>query len=574
MIPPIVSLDNPSRGEIEIYHRLRDDPATANWTVLHSLNVANHRSQVEGEIDFVIIVPGKGVVCLEVKSSRHIRRQDGMWYFGSASSGDIRGPFRQASEAMHSLRQHLVQRRPDLSRVVFWTAVAFPYSRFSESSTEWHSWQVINTQSFTARPIGSLIESILIHARTHLSATPSARWFHPTSSEPYVEQCEEIATLLRGNFEYFESPRTILQQQNEEVRRYTDEQLRALEAMESNPRVVFAGPAGTGKTVLAIESARRAIREGRRPLLLCFNRLLGNWLYDQTRDLGPSLETTTLHQLLLRVADMSVDDDADRDFWQAELPLRAVDQLLETPNDKWTFDELIVDEAQDILRSDYLDVLDLMVKGGLAAGRWRMYGDFDKQTIYDASDLDVDRFLASRGSSAPIYQLRNNCRNTPRIAHWVQHLGGLDPAYSRILRQDDQVDPSIRFYRTPTDQQSIVEAELQQLYDSGFRGDDIVILSPRTCCVASAITRPPWGSRLRPLANASQGNIGYCTIQAFKGLEAPAVLVTDIEHIRDMVSASLFYVAISRALHRLVIVANERVKHEVQDLLVTRQSRD
>jgi len=36
-------------------------PDTAGWTVLHSFDIADDRRQIAGEIDFLCIVPGKGV---------------------------------------------------------------------------------------------------------------------------------------------------------------------------------------------------------------------------------------------------------------------------------------------------------------------------------------------------------------------------------------------------------------------------------------------------------------------------------------------------------------------------------
>lgn len=570
MIPPVIDPDTPSRSEIDIFRRLRDDPQTQEWTVLHSLNVANHRSQVEGEIDFVIIVPNKGILCLEVKSSRDIRRRDGLWYYGRAERGDSRGPFRQASEAMHSLRKFIVQRRPDLSNTVFWSAVAMPLSRFSADSTEWHPWQLINAQSFAARPMSTLVDGILTHARQHLATHRNAKWFQATSQEPYPEQCDAIASLLRGNFEFYESPKDILRRQNEEVRHFTDEQMEALESMDANPRVVFRGPAGTGKTLLAIEAARRAIREGRRPLLLCFNRLLGTWLEDQVRDLGSSLTAATLHHHLVTVGGNQVPHDPDTTYWQNELPVQAMDRLLETTDDRFIYDELIIDEAQDILRDVYLDVLDLSVRGGLAAGRWRMFGDFEKQAIYDASNMSVEAFLEERGSHAPVFTLRKNCRNTPRIAAWTQLLGRLTPNYASVLRPDDQIDPILRWYRTSDEQTSALIDAIAELYRLGYSGQDIVVLSSRaSSSAAESIVASPWRDRLKPLAQAVPGAVGYTSIHAFKGREAPAVIVTDVEHVGDHASTALFYIAVSRPLHRLTIIAHERVQAEIGSLLMS-----
>jgi hypothetical protein len=69
-------------------------PAAADWTVLHSLDIAEHRRQLAGEIDFLVVAPGEGVLVLEVKGCYVLRRKDGAWYYGANDEADHRGPFR------------------------------------------------------------------------------------------------------------------------------------------------------------------------------------------------------------------------------------------------------------------------------------------------------------------------------------------------------------------------------------------------------------------------------------------------------------------------------------------------
>src|SRR4051794_38662774 len=107
---PFVCDELTSRGELEVFRRLQDDPGTKDWIVLHSLGVARHVERVTGEIDFVVIIPAKGVLCLEVKgsSAAHLLRDDqGRWIYGPGRKPDSRGPFRQAADGMHSVRGHL-----------------------------------------------------------------------------------------------------------------------------------------------------------------------------------------------------------------------------------------------------------------------------------------------------------------------------------------------------------------------------------------------------------------------------------------------------------------------------------
>lgn len=139
MIPSAIPRSCSSPGEKEIFARLKDEPGTHDWIVLHSLDISHHVRQIVGEADFVVIVPALGVLCLEVKACYSLRRASGLWYYGGDAHGDTRGPFKQASEAMHSLRQQVVRVDPSMSRIPFWSAVIFPYIEFDTASDEWHS---------------------------------------------------------------------------------------------------------------------------------------------------------------------------------------------------------------------------------------------------------------------------------------------------------------------------------------------------------------------------------------------------------------------------------------------------
>ena len=78
MIPVQMDSDGISMAEQRIFGLLKTDPATKNWTVLHSLGLARRLDGPYGEIDFVVIVPTEGVVCLEVKGGR-VSCQSGVW---------------------------------------------------------------------------------------------------------------------------------------------------------------------------------------------------------------------------------------------------------------------------------------------------------------------------------------------------------------------------------------------------------------------------------------------------------------------------------------------------------------
>jgi hypothetical protein len=539
--------------------------------VLHSLDVARHKRQVSGEIDFFVLIPGLGAICLEVKACHELRREGGLWYYGPDADPDARGPFKQASDAMHSIRERVTHRAPALHKVVFWSAVVFPYVDFTVQSEEWHPWQVIDARALRSRPISALVRGILEEARRLLAQKSTARWFTPESAYPAKAECETLIAIVRPDFEVFDSPRARIHGLDQDVKRYTAEQYVALDAMRVNPRVVFEGPAGTGKTLLAIECARRTHAAGSRVLLLCFNRLLGHWLEAQTQVLQPGVTTSTLHRHMLAAARFGpVPAAADAAFWERTLPELAIAQLL-TDDTGFVYDELVIDEAQDVLRDEYLDVLDLSVRGGLAAGRWRFFGDFEGQSIYGADGREtLLARLRARSGQIPLFGLRTNCRNTPRIAELVHVLGGLNPPYHRILRPDDGIEPEVHYYADPNEQCSLLANTLESLAREGFKGRDVTVLSTRAqnpC--AATLTARPWRDRLRPINTDAPPTafVNYCSIHAFKGMEARAIVVTDVEEIGDSHAMSLFYIATTRALHRLVILSHARVRGEARALV-------
>lgn len=571
LIPPQIDpgSDSPP-GEEFLFQKFQTDHSTSDWTVLHSLDVAKHRTKPYGEIDFVVLIPGLGVLCVEVKSHRSIRRKDGEWYFGKREKPG-QSPFRQVREAMHGLMDDFRQKRPDLDDILFWYAVCFPFVHFSQDSPEWNAWEVVDERRIQASGVGEAFSGVLENARRHLSKDTSAGWFNKEESAPSAADCRIIADILRPRFEFYESPASRSRRRSEEIKEYTEKQLVALDIMQKHDRALFTGPAGTGKTFLAIEAARRSAAEDRRTLLLCFNQFLARSLQDEMAELE-QVTCSTLHGLMLDVAGVSPSQNDDPSFWNQTLPSKAVDRLLER-NGKQEFDHLIIDEAQDLLKEPYLDVLDLLVDGGLRYGGWMITGDFSNQSIYSGNyfshqerALAPDDFLKEIGAWAPHFPLEKNCRNTPRVAQLIESSARLEPGYSDVLRPDTGVDPDFHDYSRQDEQKEILVNALEALYDDYYRPSDIVILSPcaPSRSASAKIQISPWKERLIEYGSSREGGyVRYTSVHAFKGLESPVVIITDLDSFSGARDRELFYVAVSRSQERLIVLVNEEARESL-----------
>lgn len=437
MMPPFYDESIKSNAEKRIFELLRNDPETKDWICLHSLGLARHQSQVYGEIDFVVLAPEEGVFCLEVKGG-NVGRRDGMWTFTNRYGEQNRrqkGPFQQVRDNMFSLMK-VVERHfgesHRLMRLLYGQGVLFPDIPWERDETEGELWQVYDRDF--RRPISTFIRQLARESRRLL----------PQKAAPTLADIEEMADFLRGDFELVETSGHRLSSVDEHIKRLTTEQFQCLDGLRRNPRCLFEGGAGTGKTFLALETARRERLAGRRVLLLCYNRLLGAWMASTA--VGKSAEVTVGHfqgvveDLIARSSlhTQYVEDRQQADtpgkknsFFKNDAPIYALDAIGEGVVEP--FDMLIVDEGQDLLTPEQLDVLNALIVGGLAGGRWAFFCDFHRQAIYHdtpggASADAAEELRARLTERAPHYasfELRINCRNTRPIGEETALLSGL-----------------------------------------------------------------------------------------------------------------------------------------------------
>ncbi|WP_228561867.1 nuclease-related domain-containing DEAD/DEAH box helicase [Catenulispora rubra] len=556
MMPPYCPTDAPP-GEKALFNALASSTATDGWIVLHSLAIASHVRQVQGETDFVIVVPERGVLVVEVKSHSSVKRMDdGRWRLGNQSPTS-RGPFQQASEAMQSLRKYMINRGVDLRSVPILDAVWFTHVRartMLPRSPEWHDWQLLDSEDLRVDAAAAVLR-VLTAGGKHLASKIGG--FARGGTGPDATTAMRIATILRPKFEAALVHGDIRRGRETQLAAFTDEQYDALDNMQHNRAVLFTGPAGSGKTWLALEAARREAELGHTGRLLCFNRLLGQHLRRETASLT-GLRTATFYQEAVRLGGVAVPADADAGFWDRELPDKVIEALLED-GEAEAGDFLIVDEIQDLARESVLDVLDLLVKGGLKSGRVLLFGDFERQAIYEAGD--GRGLLRQHIPGLVTCSMAVNCRNLPRIGTVVKKLSRLSPGYRRFRRPDDGVDPEFVLFERGADQSTVLADAVRTLRSDGYGLDEIVVLSPLRNRSAAEVVTDPWLRQiLRPADGSAPGpgQLRYTTVHAFKGLDAPAVIITDLDESNVLNFEPLLYIGMTRATDRLTALAESR----------------
>lgn len=544
MIPSIISPKIKSHAERKIFDWFKNDPLTKNWVVLHSLGIENHQTAMFGEIDFLVLASNLGVYALEVKGGR-VRREDGVWVYTDKYGEEHkkpRGPFEQASEGMYSVIDELAKKGyKKLSRIIHGYGVMFPDIEYDHEDIDASQNQIFDLRD--KEYVGRYIKRLSEYNKSK-AIEKKVIVLYPTE-----EDVNGILQILRNDFDKAVPLKTKIEYSEEHLIQLTKEQYKVIDGLSYNKRCLINGAAGTGKTVLAIKNAKESDLKNKKVALFCYNLLLKNELkiHFQDEEFKPAYIgsfTEFLEEIVKKYTSFDFKSIKNySQFYSKELPLLAIEALDKHPV---LFDKIIIDEAQDILKPDYLDIIDILIKGGLQSGHWFLFGDFKYQTIYNKEiNPKYAIELLDKFANYAVFNLTLNCRNTKNIQSEMNKLFLID---DQTLNKDKNA-PIVSYiqFENQEDELLLVENELKNLIALGIKKEDITILSPFKFenSVASKIKRYPIDSCFDLTKN-----ITYSTIQGFKGLENKVIVITDITTYNR---SDLMYIAMSRARSYLII---------------------
>lgn len=334
-----------------------------------------------------------------------------------------------------------------------------------------------------------------------------------------------------------------------------------LNEMYEQPTAVINGAAGTGKTMVAVEKARRHSVQGDSVLFLCFNRMLRDHLNQQYKSglLKKDFENVdfmTISALAYKVAgDMNGLED--------------LEQWLSDCYDKkevFGYKHVIVDEGQDfgLLGVDdsanedssygcqIIDILELVALGN--GGTFYLF--CDRNQIVQGAGADAQLPACISDSECKL-TLHRNCRNTYEIATTsIKPLpkndrnitakqgpkSGIKPHMYAIANSDEQIEYINKAIDSLKDTcESITILSVKNTLNNS-------ILSPYTECESV-------GDYSRHYTHKGKECL-FSNCSKFKGLEADAIILIDVDSSTFDKGAMYFYVGASRARRNLEIISN------------------
>lgn len=549
MIPSCYDEAKTGYGERHVFHAL--EQLSDEYTVFHSLGLTGHDYKLYAELDFVVVCR-QGVLCLEVKGGQ-IRRSKGVWVFSRGGSyyEKTESPFRQANSAANALRNHVAKNlgRDHIgAKTCYAYGVMFPDISFRRNEPEADLDLVYDRDSGDVKKYVEQVFSCQRKRLEKMHGIVPAKLDHAG--------VEVVADYLRGDFGFVPTLGTALERTEGEIVRLTQQQLAALEAVAGNERILLQGGAGTGKTLLSVEHARKMAAAGKQVLFVCYNHNLAYHLQARVRRLNPRLAQRLRVCIFLRLLEDELKQigalppkpDSSQDqshYWNCQLPQAFSDAAAQL--DLWPCDYLVVDEGQDLLRMEYLTCLDMLVRGGLSAGQWLMAYD-PNQNLYN---VDVDEGLALlAGSGAVKYTLQINCRNTRQIIDYATKATGIAAGGNLSL---DGPEVEVRQYSDAGQLKRMLGKLVGKLLSQGIKPRDICILSGhRLENSPLRDSRLMVGTAIQDIGDLPPGewnphSIRYCTLYRFKGLESQVVIFIGSEDGKEEGQQVCSYTAMSRA---------------------------
>jgi hypothetical protein len=545
MIPQPMHPDTQSPAERRLYAEFQDQ-LPPDFVAFHSVwwqlrdRVTGIR---DGEADFVIAHPDHGILVLEVKGGRiRYDGRTGEWF---SNEHQIKDPFKQGREAKYSLLEKLKELSYWRNRwITVGYAVAFPdVAVKGDLRLDAPRELILDASDLTN--LGTWVDQALRYLQGR----------RPDDSPLRATGISELIDLLSPSWDLQPLLATEILEEEQELTRLTEEQFIMLDFLGRHRRAAISGCAGSGKTTLAVEKARRLAEQDFKVLLTCFNVNLAEFLRsDET--LPTRLDVTNFHKLaseLSRQAGLSHHGPRDNRFLDEVLPeqmMDAVDRL------GAQYDAIIVDEGQDF-RDNWWVPLQCLLQ------------DPDRGIFYVF--FDDNQNLYRTAQSIPLelapFSLTRNCRNTQHIHQTVMRFYRSDQT---PLAQGPVGRPvEVHTYNDMATLKRVLSQTLHRLVvNEGLPVQDIVILTPKGRERSSLWRLGMVGNfRLTEQWTTASGEVFCSTIHSFKGLESPVVILAEIEPYAAQDLESLLYVGCSRACHHLIVLISTDLAGDLQNRL-------
>lgn len=525
---------NGSIGEAQLYEQFNtlDD----NFFVFHSVRWMNKNSKYLnfGETDYVIFDKTRGIICLEVKHGGIKGNNGRIHQVNRRTEEEVEiNPMFQADRS----RYFFIEKLKTIFykhkvKIPIYSAVVFSGIDSTDLRGTLPNEYKINGNTFFHDNIIDLNAMLDNFFRYH-------NVNQLTLSSKIVK---DIIDLISPEFGAFPSLSNAVRQNEFLFNQMTNQQSYLLDYLEEQKTAAIQGGAGTGKTMIAVEKAKR-ISKDESVIFLCFNNMLVNFLQTRYSKELPNVHFTNLYQLAAKAMKTQVDEDKIQSF------LNNVEDYPEI----WNFDSVIIDEGQDFTDSQIKSLREITL---LRDGHFYVFYD-KNQLVQQRNMLTWLDYMDCR------LVLTINCRNTKRIAE--TSLAPLDINEVKMRITVDGDIPVFHHSLNKEDFLSWIHNRIKLYNGEGIDLNNIVIITTKT--IEKSILKGTEKIGKYYIGNiAKEGTVLFTTSRKFKGLEADVIILIDVdaETFNSEEARRVFYVGASRAKSYLEIISSSPIEDEVK----------
>jgi len=533
-------LQDPKRGaERRMYAALSKLPDTFDVFYSVAWQARDTRYVRDGEADFVVLHPDLGLLVIEVKGgSICFDAVTGDWLSGN---NVIKDPVAQATNNHYELTRKLAE-LPEWSNDYMTSghAVSFP------------DVLVENTHLRLDLPR----EIVLDHASLDHIEGDIRRVFSyyaggaGKSNPPGADRMTLIRKLLARSFRIPAMPdahSSLGEVMNAEVQQLislTERQMMILDFLRTRRRAAIKGCAGSGKTMLALEKARRLAAEGFEVLLTCYNFALAEYLAKLAPQGVTVIHFHGLCRELVKDAGFTIRPvKNEKELYDIVLPEMLIDAVSRTGP---LFDAVVVDEGQDFREDWWLSLVSLL-------------NDQDQGILFVFFDDNQNLYRGASNVSLVVgeapYPLIDNCRNTQKIHQLVSAFhqeGGQLRCPGPVGRPAE-----VHTYTSPQEMQRLLSKILHRLVnEEKVSKDEIVILTPRSQERSALKNKTSLGNFTLSLDANPKGvyQVQVSSIHTFKGLERQVIILAELDDFMGYSPDEVLYVGCSRARTYLILL--------------------
>jgi len=490
--------DDIEKSEIKVFNKLKNNTNKLmdNWICYHSLNYPVHISKKNkksykyyGEADFVILVPEKGIINIEVKGGS-LKCIDGIWSRRDRAGWVTfnKSPIKQAHNSKYDIGKEFKKR----------LGVCFPQEfvlLFPDCSVEsikdpieFSQKNIIDGDNFLMNFEKRLIElsNMLIPGGGKLNL-----------STKYLKQLKKI---IRPDFFSLEKKSLILSKSAGELFNYTEEQIATFDLLEDQPRLIIEGPMGTGKTAICEEIIKRKKTDLNLSILYLNSTRLPNLEMKEKFNNNKNVKCYTYSQFIKSIARhselsnlMSISDINKLSFEDQNnvLTIRAVSVLkneientlgnIYDKNSDYLFDVVLIDEAQNCYFYDqFYELLNLIIKNGSFDGNFYIFGDFKYQKTVPKNfikDKLNERMPMNNLLNIKEQMLTTNVRNAKQVAQQAPIISGYLEKLPYILNKSQEGEVFHVFSKDNNKKKDKLLEIISELHKDNVLGADITIIS-------------------------------------------------------------------------------------------------